>query len=398
MDEMQSTLDGLAEALGRSICVEEPRFRPLAVSAHYGVVDQARVNSLLNRRTDPRLTAYFRPFRIDAATEPVRIEGNAELDLLPRLVVPIRQHGRLLGHLWLIDADPPITAAEMPQIKKAASTIGQLLWNRVQDVDRDIAAESAMLSDLLEGGLPHRQSTLERLLTSRGLPIDTTLVAVNSARVDSQHDEVEDTEEAVRLLLTDTRFARGPYALIGTTLRDRFVALSPARPTATQTYHQLARILRAAAARYDIELGGIGIGSAIAGARDIPVSVQHASYAARVAERCPEESGVAQWDDLGYLRMFATVPWDASGVDLLHPGLSRLLNGTKSLMAETVLAYLDTGGDAQATAQTLRIHRTTLYYRLGRAADILGIDLSKGETRMSVHAGLYLARLARLLP
>ena len=33
MDELQNAVDDLAARLGRSVCVEEPGFRPLAVSA-----------------------------------------------------------------------------------------------------------------------------------------------------------------------------------------------------------------------------------------------------------------------------------------------------------------------------------------------------------------------------
>jgi sugar diacid utilization regulator len=38
-------------------------------------------------------------------------------------------------------------------------------------------------------------------------------------------------------------------------------------------------------------------------------------------------------------------------------------------------AYLDCGGGVQQAAARLRIHRTTLYWRLARVTDLLAVDL-----------------------
>jgi hypothetical protein len=400
MDELQSTVDELATQLGRSVCVEEPGFRPLAVSPHYGVVDKVRVASLLSRRTDPELIRYFGGSRIDSAAEPIHIEANAELELLPRLVVPVRQHGRLLGHIWLIDAEPPVDAAELSHVMRTAARIGQLLWRRRQVVDRAVAEDSAMLLTVLDADLPRRRSVLEQLLLRRELPADAPVVVVAAASVHlgvGQADGCDGVDGAIQLLLADVRQAMGPDALIGAAMDGRLVALAPARVDGARTYRRLARTLRASAVRFGAELGGIGIGSPTTGAQDVLVSLQHASYAARVAERLPERHGIATWEDLGYLRMFATVPWDIHGVDLVHPGMSRLLQDGHGTIAGTLLTYLDCGGSAQAAAAALSIHRTTLYYRLSRARELLGTDFGEGAARLSVHAGLVLARLARLL-
>ena len=74
---------------------------------------------------------------------------------------------------------------------------------------------------------------------------------------------------------------------------------------------------------------------------------------------------------------------------MVRPATSRV----ESLVA-TLETYLDAAGDAAAVAETMSIHRTTLYYRLGRIQKITGADLSDGEQRLALHAGLKLVRLA----
>jgi sugar diacid utilization regulator len=48
-----------------------------------------------------------------------------------------------------------------------------------------------------------------------------------------------------------------------------------------------------------------------------------------------------------------------------------------------------------AGAALLHIHRTTLYWRLARVADLLSVDLSRGEDRLKLHLALKLAELTR---
>ncbi|WP_237421681.1 helix-turn-helix domain-containing protein [Gordonia sp. SID5947] len=78
-------------------------------------------------------------------------------------------------------------------------------------------------------------------------------------------------------------------------------------------------------------------------------------------------------------------------VDDLPRSVRRLLAaGLSQEIVTTLQAYLDCGGDAQRTARTLNIHRSTLYYRLGRIRSALDADLGDGRLRTELHVGLRL--------
>jgi len=47
----------------------------------------------------------------------------------------------------------------------------------------------------------------------------------------------------------------------------------------------------------------------------------------------------------------------------------------------------------QRAARQLRVHRTTLYYRLGRAEQISGLNLRDGRDRLLLHLVLGLRRV-----
>ena len=65
------------------------------------------------------------------------------------------------------------------------------------------------------------------------------------------------------------------------------------------------------------------------------------------------------------------------------------------MLAITAEEFLDRAGDAQATAEHLIIHRSTLYQRLNRIEHLCDLDLHRsGEDRLVTHLGLRLLRLA----
>ncbi|MFC5834467.1 PucR family transcriptional regulator [Nonomuraea insulae] len=72
----------------------------------------------------------------------------------------------------------------------------------------------------------------------------------------------------------------------------------------------------------------------------------------------------------------------------LDPVLTPLERADGSGRILTLEAYLDLGCDAQRTAALLHLHRTTVYYRLGRIAEILGVDLGDGLVRSHLHLAL----------
>ncbi|NUT33871.1 MAG: helix-turn-helix domain-containing protein [Hamadaea sp.] len=121
-------------------------------------------------------------------------------------------------------------------------------------------------------------------------------------------------------------------------------------------------------------------------------SVTQATVALALAEAGVGGEGdagrVVLWSEIGVYRFLAAAGLRPAE---LHPGAPRLT--AQPELAATVETYLDLAGDAAATAARLSIHRTTLYYRLSRAADLTGADLRDGLQRLSLHLALKAAHL-----
>lgn len=82
----------------------------------------------------------------------------------------------------------------------------------------------------------------------------------------------------------------------------------------------------------------------------------------------------------------------ADGVPV-HPGLEALLDLPEAApLLRTLETYLELAGSAQATAEALHLHRTSLYYRLQRVELLAGTDLKDGTERLALHLALKVAR------
>jgi hypothetical protein len=138
----------------------------------------------------------------------------------------------------------------------------------------------------------------------------------------------------------------------------------------------------------------VGVGDPRPALSQAAASYAEALHASVVAWRVPSFGPVATWASLGVYQMLAHVP-----VDAVHPGIAGLLSAAENLpLLETLETYLDLAGSVAETSKALRLHRTSLYYRLQRAETLTGTTLKNGNERLMLHLSLKLARLHGRFP
>jgi sugar diacid utilization regulator len=143
----------------------------------------------------------------------------------------------------------------------------------------------------------------------------------------------------------------------------------------------------------------VGIGAQRPRLADAIHSYDEAVQSARVGVQLPALGPLVSWSNLGIYRMLSQVDGRHLDVATIHPGLRRLLGEeANQVLLQTLEAYLDLAGNAHATAERLRLHRTTLYYRLHRVEQLAETDLKDGNERLCLHLALKLARLSGAYP
>jgi hypothetical protein len=372
-DDLQDLVDEVSRLLGAPATLEDRDFTLLAFCAHPDSGDEAaagtaldavRTRSILTRGSPGPTRRWFEEFGIATATAPLRTPADPASGILTRLCIPVRSAGRLHGWLWLLDEGRTDLSTPTPALAAAvelAAEAGRLLAGDDAPGTADLSA--ALRSVLLGVGAQRAERTLTDALGER-TPV--TLVALHPAAGGLPVDWVPPAAGAVPAVLDGTEVAvLLPLPRTG-----------DPRPAGALTAAALAGLPSGSTA---------GVSAARTGCAELPAQWHEARTAARVAAVVPELAPVASWAELGAWRSIA----ELSGPD---PALARLL--ADPVLTETAAVWLDCAGSPQRAATRLCIHRQTLYYRLGRIAELTGLDLADGADRLLLHLGVRAARLA----
>ena len=147
--EVQHLLDRLADDIGRSVVINDPAVVMLYSSRHFGDEDPVRVEAMLNRVAGSAAIAHVLAQDVGRWTRPGRIPAKPAIGMRARLCVPLRWRGDLLGLLMVIDADDDLPAADRARIDAAAREVAALLVGERAAADAAVAADDALVADLL---------------------------------------------------------------------------------------------------------------------------------------------------------------------------------------------------------------------------------------------------------
>ena len=145
------------------------------------------------------------------------------------------------------------------------------------------------------------------------------------------------------------------------------------------------------------ELGGgrcrIGIGGSCERVGDVPRSYLEAQMALSIQAGAGAPDGVTSFDELGVYRVLSQAQDSGMIERFVRQWLGALLDYDArrgSELTKTLSVYLECGGNYEATAKALVVHRSTLKYRLQRIRELSGHNLNDPDT----HFNLQLATRA----
>ncbi|NMO89343.1 CdaR family transcriptional regulator [Actinomycetospora sp. TBRC 11914] len=144
----------------------------------------------------------------------------------------------------------------------------------------------------------------------------------------------------------------------------------------------------------------IGVGGFVERPEHLPRSYREAMQALTVSTGQAEPQGLITFEDLGLHRRHATNESRREARAFVEDWLGSLLAydaRRQTGLVHTLGVYLDRGGDYDATAAALHIHRSTLRYRLQRIRELSGHDLANADTRLNLHAAVRAAVVAEPL-
>ncbi|ONI84345.1 PucR family transcriptional regulator [Actinosynnema sp. ALI-1.44] len=371
--------DAAAAVVDAPVTIEDANSRVLAYSARQDRTDPARVSTIMGRRVPDDVLARFRSrgvFR-DLSRGRTTIFVPAQRDgTLPRLIVPIRMGGELLGSMWAV-VPGPVADERAAAFADTAPVVALHLLRRRALADSERRRSAELVRTLLQGKGSVRLAAAE-------LDLD-----------DEPHRVV-----AIDVDTTDALDAEG----LRLALWERITAGVGRRPAVTELHGVLYAIvpdqagwpaLSAALRTESGALVGAGSPAEITELADSRAQAEEALSLVRARlVNGPVASHDEAWPVVALHRVAAAaVPTAAA--DLGPLAILRAHDEqTGSAYVDTLYEWLRHPGDPKAAARALRIHANTLRYRMTRLIELTSLNLDDPDIRMAVTVQLATTRWA----
>lgn len=365
--------DAAAAVIDAPVTIEDANSRVLAYSSRQDRTDPARVSTIMGRRVPDDVLARFRSrgvFRELSRGRTTIFVPEQKDGTLPRLIVPIRMGGELLGSMWAV-VPGPVSAERAAAFADTAPVVALHLLRRRATEDAERRRSAELVRSVLDG---------------RG---SVRLVAAELNLADVPHRVV-----AIASQTQDTLGAEGQRLA----LWER-ITTGVGRHPAVAELHD---VLYAVVPDQDGEGGWPSLRAALAGDRTPtlvaagpPVRLADLAESRAMAEELlallraglvsgPMTSHEQAWPVLVLHR--AAVAAAGAGATEFGP-LPLLLaqdEGSGTSYVDTLYEWLRHPGDPRAASRALRIHPNTLRYRVARLTELVAVDLEDPDVRLAL--------------
>jgi len=307
--------------------------------------------------------------------------GTLELELAgrPALAAGLVVGPRSRGAVAVLGTDRPLDEFCELAVAHTAELLSFLLLKRIAGLEGRRHAADLFLASLLTDFLTTEEAA-ERAL-ALGLRL-TRPSAVLALALPAKSDP-QTARAAVEAELGGVAHAVGPD-------EDHLVVVAQPVDPDRDTRHQLATRLAAA-----LETAGVtpvAVGTAVTGAGLESLRRGRTDAVLALRSSGSPSAAVVHFEDMGVERLLSQLPLGPEASAYVEATIGPVVGDAE--MLRTLEAYCAAGGRKAAASAALRLHRSTLDYRLAKITALLGTDLAHPERVLE----LWLAtRLRRLL-
>lgn len=295
-----------------------------------------------------------------------------------RILALAQSRGEVLGVLALVDPHRETGQLELFALEGAAVVLATELAHQRSLAENELRLRGDLVDDLLNGADDASAQARSAALGHDLHPLHQVLV-ISWPGTDNEEKLARAVDQATSRL-TQSR------ALL--TRRDgKIVLIAPSRASdgTELDWKELHRLVSGALPRPG---GAVGVGRECAHPSELARSYNEALRALGVRQTSAEPSGVTPFEDLGFYRMLGSEESLREVGEFVREWLGPLIDYDTTHrcdLVSTLSAYYECGGNYDATAEVLMIHRSTLRYRLRRIRELTGHDIGKVDTRLNLH-------------
>ncbi|WP_338146136.1 helix-turn-helix domain-containing protein [Streptomyces scabichelini] len=375
---------------GGIVSIEDTANRVLAYSrsSDSDEIDDMRRRSILGWQGPEAYLAKLREWgvfqHLHSSDKVIAIDSHPELGIRRRLAVAIRSGERHLATIWVQEGSAPLSEHSEQALVGAARVAAHHLVRRRRVLSDDVTLTWTLMAGLLEGNTGP-QPLATHLGLDAGRPAAVLGFSYETAEADVAAPEL--THAEVTNLISVHIAARHRSALV-TQLDPRIYVLLPQLPRSIDTATLRGwghEVVGAARRHLGLPLRG-SVGCLVPGLGDAPESRREADRILDAMMSADLSTAVAALPDIqAEVLVSEMLTLLSAHPEIRDPRLTALVahdSRHQGRLAETLLTYLNSLGDVRAAAAQLHVHPNTLRYRLRRAEELTGLDLSRPDQRL----------------
>lgn len=295
-----------------------------------------------------------------------------------RILALVQPRDEVLGLVTLIDPERRAGQYELFALEDAAVVLAMELSHQRSMAETELRLRRDLLDELLSG-------TDDDSAIARSAALGHDLHPPHQVLVVSWPG-IGNVEKVARAVdQAATRITRTRALL---TPRDgKVVLVAPARDGhgAGYDWNELHCLMSAALPCAE---GAVGVGRQYVNPSELPRSYTEALRALGIGQTSAGHRAVTAYEDLGFYRMLGGDESNLEVDEFIQEWLGALIDYDATHdydLVSTLWQYYECGGNYDATAHALLIHRSTLRYRLRRIRELTGHDLGAVDTRLNLH-------------
>ena len=396
--DVEQLVEEVALKLGRGLSLEDLDGVLLAYSSNQSHADRVRVNFLLSKKVPADVSAWQLSHGIATAVRPVVVPANDELGMLGRVCVPLLVRGFRVGYLWvqqdLEEQSATAILAQLPGVRNELDLLaGLLLESNTAESEFRRRREREFLAAC--EGESNALAAVAGWKEIQGKAPWQLVVVLDAGGGDGVGDPLAATLIHRSAALQSTIGVDSVLFSAGTETH----AVMLFRETGGRAVH--AQVL----VHYQLELAKragrkverviLGISEPLPVIRRLGPAYRQAKLAAQAAAVDPRLGELVDSRSTGLYQLFdrLTAPggWDDHGS--VHFAALEAADRNGELLPVLELLY-DSDGSVQEVAKELHLHRSSIYNRLARIRQLIGVDPLNGAVRLELHAALKARRWA----
>ena len=386
----------VARNVGGIVSIEDVHSKVLAYSASGGLADELRINSILEQQGPRKYLRALRQWgvldRLRESDDMIDVPANPGLGTKRRAVVAIRHHGIaasspvFLGAIWVQEGAGPLAAAASELLRGAAAVAARIISGGMTAP----SAEESLRRQLFGGHGDLDVSAFRRTFNFTVSGAGAVVGFTEHSAEETPHPGIDGPGQLLRL----HAHAYRPDAIVGAVGPRVYVYLPQCKSDTsvlTWTSQLVARL----------EQQGVVLRAAVSCPVEqiTDVSVARAEVD-RVLDRTvggfPEHRVSTLADALTPVLLSEALSLIGERTALRDPRVVALRDYDRDhdgSLCASVWSYLEHFGEVRAAAAVLTIHPNTLRYRLRRAEQILGMDLTHQPDRLHLEMQLAAERV-----